>query len=688
MKKWNVPLASGFTAQLAIFMLCLYMASLLAGGCGGGGGGSSSGGGGFWGGGARTAKMEITVPFPKKGTEGIVKLQGGIPGGKEAILMREIPAGTTYFAIYIYERGTTENAVPPVRIDKPATGDTATATINGVPIGWKTIRILASNASNEALAESTFDVDVVAGDNPEVTMVLTPTMSPLVSPSIMPTPTLSPSPSPTPSPSESPQPSPSPTSSPGGGGGGGGTSYTPSLSNVSPTTIAPGDFITVTGSNFGATRGTLIPKSSSSYVLFEKISDGSFISAFAYASWSDTQIVCASPSLVDGESYCVSVNRVVGGVTYTSSCLVISCSAVAPLPSIATVTDPASAGGAITISGANFGATQGQGYVGLISGSNQSISATVNSWATGTIIVIVPSNFTSGSMDVFVHVAGRGNSSTYTVTLNTDPIINYASKIPLRNGIQILIAGSNFGAAQGTGSATISGSGTLTVNSWSNTQILATPSGLTVNTNESITVTTDGGLTSLAFPVHVDNTTTDPTITTTRPLSTLIPGEPLLINGTNFGAVQGAGTAKVQGYNLTGISWGASNITGNVPSSGFAAGEAVVVQVTDNSGLKANTMPFSIYNPATDPKITSAPQSILSSSTGPLTLTGTNFGTISGSIFILDGTTAVVTPCTVSAWNDTSVTFTLNSSIGFTGTFYIWFITDGGKEAIQTLTSI
>ncbi|MDQ7826848.1 MAG: hypothetical protein RDV48_28880 [Candidatus Eremiobacteraeota bacterium] len=215
-------LSSRFSAErfslVALPLLMVIAAFCLTGGCGGGGGSSGAGGGGLWGGAARTAKILITLPFPQKGAEGIVKIRGNVPGGKEEILMREIPAGTTYFAIYIYDRGTTENAVPPVRVDRPASGDTATVSISGVPIGWKTIRILASNAANEALAESFFDVNVITGDNPDITMTLTPTMSPYVSPSPMPTPTLSPSPEPSPSqsPSQSPTPSPQPTSQPPG----------------------------------------------------------------------------------------------------------------------------------------------------------------------------------------------------------------------------------------------------------------------------------------------------------------------------------------------------------------------------------------------------------------------------------------------------------------------------------------
>ncbi|MDQ7826938.1 MAG: PQQ-binding-like beta-propeller repeat protein [Candidatus Eremiobacteraeota bacterium] len=198
----------GMWFLVSLIAACLF--SLFVPGCGGGGGGGAAGGIGGFAGGARIARIAITLPFPQKGAAGVVRLRGTIPGGRDEFLLREIPAGTTYFAIYIYERGTTDEAVPPVRVDRPASGTTATAIIDNVPIGWKTIRILASNASNEALAEAFYDINVTTGDNPEVTMTLTPTLSPLPSPSPMPTPTLSPSPTPEPSPSPTPSPVPSP----------------------------------------------------------------------------------------------------------------------------------------------------------------------------------------------------------------------------------------------------------------------------------------------------------------------------------------------------------------------------------------------------------------------------------------------------------------------------------------------
>ncbi|MDQ7825953.1 MAG: hypothetical protein RDV48_24335 [Candidatus Eremiobacteraeota bacterium] len=174
------------------FLLAFVLAVALSGGCGSG---ASGGAGGWPGGGNKGAKLVITLPFPQKSDRGVLKIEGSLRGDSTRCLLREIPAGTVYFAIYISERGTTENAVPPLRVDRPASGAAATAVIENVPLGWKTIRILAGSASDEALAEAAFDIDVIAGNNPEITMALTPTMSPLPSPSPMPAPTLSPSPS-------------------------------------------------------------------------------------------------------------------------------------------------------------------------------------------------------------------------------------------------------------------------------------------------------------------------------------------------------------------------------------------------------------------------------------------------------------------------------------------------------------
>ncbi|MDQ7824436.1 MAG: hypothetical protein RDV48_16665 [Candidatus Eremiobacteraeota bacterium] len=223
MNKKKYSLFSGFGAQLSLFFIVLYTISLLAGGCGSGvagGGGDPSGNGSglnsLWGGTAGTARLVIKLSFPHKGTRGFVAVRSEAPGGKSCSILREVPADTSYFTVSVCKQGTTESVVPSVRVDKPATGVEATATVENVPIGWKTVRVEADNASGQAIAWGSSDVDVVTGENPEMNMALS-TVSPTPSPSVSPTP--SPSVSPSPSPSVSPSPATTPWQTLAGTGG-------------------------------------------------------------------------------------------------------------------------------------------------------------------------------------------------------------------------------------------------------------------------------------------------------------------------------------------------------------------------------------------------------------------------------------------------------------------------------------
>ena len=106
-------------------------------------------------------------------------------------------------------------------------------------------------------------------------------------------------------------------------------------------------------------------------------------------------------------------------------------------------------GTAVTIAGANFGATQGTSTI-TFNGTR----ATPTSWSAASIVVPVPSAATTGNVVVTVGgVASNGVSFAVTVP----PSITSLSQTSGAVGTSVTIAGTNFGATQGTSTVTFNG---------------------------------------------------------------------------------------------------------------------------------------------------------------------------------------------------------------------------------------
>src|SRR5262249_22366745 len=141
-------------------------------------------------------------------------------------------------------------------------------------------------------------------------------------------------------------------------------------------------------------------------------------------------------------------------------------------------------GTSVTITGTNFGATQGTSTVAF-----NGTTATTTSWSATSIVVPVPSGATTGS--VVVTVGGlASNGPTFTVTV--PPTITNLSPALGPIGTAVTITGTGFGATQGTSTVAFNGT-TATTTSWSATSIVAAvPSGA-ITGNVVVTV---GGLAS------------------------------------------------------------------------------------------------------------------------------------------------------------------------------------------------
>ena len=222
---------------------------------------------------------------------------------------------------------------------------------------------------------------------------------------------------------------------------------TPSVTSLSPTSGPVGTPITITGTNFGSTQGT---------VTF----NGTTASP---SSWNSTTIIVPVPNGATTGNVVVTVSGVASnGVSFT----------VLPTPSITSLSPTSGVvGTSITIAGTNFGFTQGSTTVTF-----NGTSATPASWNAVSIVVPVPNGATTGN--VVVTVSGVASSGTSFTVLNT-PVISNLSPTAGQVGASVTITGINFGSPQGT--STVSFNGTAaTPSSWTATSIVVpVPAGAT-----------------------------------------------------------------------------------------------------------------------------------------------------------------------------------------------------------------
>ena len=388
----------------------------------------------------------------------------------------------------------------------------------------------------------------------------------------------------------------------------GAETFTPSITSLSPTSGTVESSVTISGVNFGASQGT-------STVTFNG-------AAGTPTSWSATSIVVPVPSGATTGSVVVTV----GGVPSNG----VSFTVTVPPPSITNLNPTSGAlGTSVTITGTNFGATQGTSSVAF-----NGTAATSTSWRATSIVVPVPSGATTGNVVVAVGgVASNGVSFTVTVPPPSLTSLNPTSGLV---GTSVAITGANFGVAQGASMVAFNGIA-ATPTSWSATSIVVTvPTGATTG-NVVVTV---GGVASngMSFTVTVPA----PSLTSLSPTSGLV-GTSVTITGTNFGATQGASMVTFNGIAATPTSWSATSIVVTVPT-GATTGNVVVTV----GGVASNGVNFTVNSPV--PSVTNLNPT--SGSVGAsVTITGGNFGATRGtSTVTFNG--AAATP---TSWSATSI---------------------------------
>ncbi len=225
---------------------------------------------------------------------------------------------------------------------------------------------------------------------------------------------------------------------------------TPTITTISPTSGPEGTLVTVTGTNFGTTQG-------SSVIKFNGL-------IAAVTTWSNTQITVAVPRGATTGNVAVIVNGVASnGKTFTVT-------GALTITAISPTSGPE--GTLVTVTGTNFGATQGTSTLKF----NGLVTA-VTTWSNTQITVAVPKGATTGNVAVLVNkVASNGKTFTVTGALTITSISPTSGAV----GATVTITGTNFGATQGTSTVKFNGKLVATYVSWSSSSIkVLVPSGAT-----------------------------------------------------------------------------------------------------------------------------------------------------------------------------------------------------------------
>lgn len=233
----------------------------------------------------------------------------------------------------------------------------------------------------------------------------------------------------------------------------------PSISSVSPPAGGAGASVTITGSNFGATQG-------SSTVTFNGVPGG-------VVAWNNWQIIAVVPTTAATGPVVVTAGSVASNSDLIYTVIQPQIYSASPLS--------APVLGEIVLTGAGFGATQGNSAVQF---AGTQTSPYIYSWSDSSISVRVPSGAVSGPVQVIVGgVFSNGASITVTGSLSVTAI---SPDIGLP-GSSVTITGTGFGATQGSGTVALDGTFAV-VTSWSNTSITATVAPGTLSGNVTVTV--------------------------------------------------------------------------------------------------------------------------------------------------------------------------------------------------------
>ncbi|MDR3685499.1 MAG: IPT/TIG domain-containing protein [Coriobacteriia bacterium] len=323
---------------------------------------------------------------------------------------------------------------------------------------------------------------------------------------------------------------------------------------------------------------------------------------------------------------------------------------VSPIPSVTSLSTYNGAPGTIiTITGTNFGSTEGANVVTF-----GGFTTTALTWSDTQITVVVP----DGALEGYVGVWRDGvcSNGLYFIPFDT-PVVTSISPDSGPVGSTVTISGSGFGASEGSGVVTFGGV-TTTALTWSDTTItVAVPPGAPAG---YVGVWQHGVCSNGIF-------FTPGTVPAITGLSTSIApvGTTVVVTGSGFGASQGNGKVTLAGETCAVQSWSDTSVTFVVPADATAG----YVGVWNDGGICSNGVwlqPVARIDALSN--WWGAPSS-------EVTITGAGFGATQGSnIVTFGGVTAAVV-----SWSDTAIVATVPASAtaGYVGVWTNGFCSNG-----------
>ncbi len=382
--------------------------------------------------------------------------------------------------------------------------------------------------------------------------------------------------------------------------GTGWTLPTPTLTSLTPTAGAVGTSVTVTGTDFGAAPST-------STLAFNGV-------AATPSAWSPTSITTTVPTGASNGPVTVTV----GG--QTSNGLSFTVASPPTLTALSPTVGPV--GAAVTLSGTNFGGSQGTSTV-----SFNGTVATPTGWSATSITAPVPVGATSGPVSVSVD-GQTSNGLSFTVI----PTPTLTSLSPASGGIgtAVTLTGTNFGATQGSSVVFFNGTAAAPT-AWSANSITApVPASATTG---PVTVTVQGQTSNgIGFTL-----TPAPTLTSLSPTSGGV-GSVVTLVGTDFGPSQGSSLVVFNGVEATAAAWSDTSITVQVPNGASSGPVTVIV-----AGQASNDVSFTV---TTTPTVNTVSPSAAAVGV-TITLLGSNFGPSQGG----SGVTFNGVSAAVSTWS-------------------------------------
>lgn len=385
-------------------------------------------------------------------------------------------------------------------------------------------------------------------------------------------------------------------------------SVIPRITQLSPDSAGISQNISIFGNGFGKPQGSGIV---------------SFNGADAkeYLIWDDTELRVTVPE-----------GAKTGKVTVTASGNISNELQFTLKPYIVSINPTAAKlGTEVTITGYNFGATQGSSFVSFYKANGSSFV----SWSDTEIKLLIPTTANSGKVSVTV-----GNVRSNEVFLSIIPEITTINPNTEKIAGQVTITGLGFNDARGTSIVSFAGADVSDYMSWSSTSIIVkVPSG---SRTGKVSVTSGTQKSN-----EVDFTLL-PSISGIQPGNGLV-GDMIIISGASFGSTQGTSYVSFNGTNVTNYqSWSESEIRVLVPA-GATSGKVYVMV----GALKSNEVDFIMT-----PQISSITPD-RSNLGGQITITGVNFGATRGSSVVSFN---AVSATSYQSWSNNSIVVTIPNS--------------------------